>query len=131
MALAHPPVAVGAGGLGGWVLGELWRWAVSPGLPHAPAAAVFPGDSVRCDCTDLGWDFVLHFLSNEAASHWRIVLGVLLLAISAVLLRLGFGGFVLAFEFRPSGPGERHFGPRRVAAYRSGASSSSLTQHHD
>jgi len=129
MALARPPVAAGAGGLGGWVLGELWRWAVYPSTAPAPAA-LFPGDPVLYSCSEPSWEFVLHFVSNEAVLHWRLVLAFVLLVAASLLLRLGFGGFVLALEFRPSRSGGQPSGPRRVAAYRSGASSSSELRQH-
>ena len=101
-------------------MGELWRWAVRDPSIGTVAAAVFPGDSALHDCAVPTWGLFFHFAVCEAALHWQLVFGVVLLVLVACLLRFGRGGFVLALELRPSRSGEHSYGSKRVAAYRTG-----------
>ena len=115
----RPPLALGAGGIGGWALGELARWVFHPEpVALAPLVPFADADTWGCHCPTVGWLEVSVFFAGELSRHQQ----VLAICVIAILLALGSRGrgrsFTLSFggrQFGPPPPPGR--GSKRVAAY--------------
>ena len=80
----RPPVALGAGGVGGYLLSAFYHYALGGPASLPPAAVVSTGyDCCPCglpllSCAEpsADWAAVLAFLRAAAADHWEVLVAL-------------------------------------------------------